>query len=810
MSVHVCVNLWGMSLSIADLDPNTPVIVGVGQASERLTDPGYEALGEADLAARAVTAAFADADGADLPSAVDTIAAIRSFEISTPLSAAPLGRPDNMPRAIGKRVGIDPRRAIQPGTGGQTPQTVLSELADDIAAGRSEAAIITGAEAISTVRHLQSKPDGERPSFAEEVGGQLDDRGYDLKGIVTVAEMRHGLTTVIPQYALLENARRHNTGLSRADYAKAMGELFAPFTKVAAANPHSAAPTERTAEELVTVTPENRLIADPFTRYIVARDQVNQAAAVLVMSVRAAQAAGIDPSKWVFLHGHAKTVERTALARPDLGSAPAAPAAVRHALEVAGIGLDDVAFMDIYSCFPIAVFNILDALGIAPDDPRGLTLTGGLPFFGGPGNNYSLHAIAEVVDRARRSPGEFGLVIANGGVLSKHAAGVYSTTPAPWRSDTSEPVQAALDAVPTVPTIGDADGPAILESYTVVPSKSGKRTGVVVGRLVDDSAPNGLGARFLANLDSDDDEFFDLLLNSDDPVGTKIFVRSFDKGNRVKLSEEAMRAKYPAVAPAFKDSYEHVEIRRDGHLLEVIINRPDARNALNPAANAELDSIFDAYFADDDLWVAILTGAGDKAFSAGNDLAATTSPAALSVPKNGFAGLTAREHLPKPVIAAVNGFALGGGCEIAMACHIIVADENASFGLPEVKVGLAAAAGGLVRLPRMIPPALARDLILTGRRISASEAAAAGLVSRVAPAGKVMDLAREVAEEILSASPTSVRASIATMEQSDGITDTIEAVRASTNVLDSLIVSGDTLEGIMAFVMKRKPEWKGR
>ncbi|MBA5845947.1 acetyl-CoA acetyltransferase [Gordonia amicalis] len=799
-----------MPISIADLDPNTPVVVGVGQASERLTDPGYEALGEADLAARAVTAAFDDAGASDLASSIDTIAAIRSFEISSPLSSSPLGRPDNMPRAVAKRVGADPRRAVQAVTGGQTPQTMLTELAGVIAAGDSEAVVIFGAEVMSTVRHLQSKPDNERPSFAEEVGGQLEDRGFGVKGIITVAEVRHGLASVIPQYALLENARRHNTGLGREEYAAAMGELFAPFTKVAAANPHSAAPTVRDAAELVTVTPENRVVADPFTRYIVARDQVNQSAAVVVMSIRAAQAAGIDPSKWVFLHGHAETVERTSLNRPDLGAAPAAPAAVRHALEVAEVGLHDIDVIDIYSCFPIAVFNILDGLGLATDDPRGLTVTGGLPFFGGPGNNYSLHAIAEVVTRVRQSPGDFGLVVANGGVLSKHAAGVYSTTPAPWRADNSAQIQARLDAVPSVPTIGDADGPAILETYTVIPSKSGKRTGVVIGRLIDHAAPDGLGARFVANLDSDDDEFFDHLLTSDDPAGTKIVVRSFDKGNRVKLTEAAMNAKYPAVAPAFRDSYEHIEIRRDGHLLEVTINRPDARNALNPAANAELDSVFDAYFADDDLWVAILTGKGDKAFSAGNDLTATTSPAALSVPKNGFAGLTARASLPKPVIAAVNGFALGGGCEIAMACHIIVADEEASFGLPEVKVGLAAAAGGLVRLPRMIPPALARDMILTGRRISATEAAAAGLVSRIAPAGKVLETARGVAEEILAASPTSVRASITTMEQSDAITDTVEAVRASTNVLDSLIVSGDTLEGIMAFVMKRTPEWKGR
>lgn len=313
-----------MPTTPVDIDPNTPVVVGVGQASERLTDPGYEALGEADLAARAVTAAFGDT-GAEVATAIDTIAAIRSFEISSPLSSSPLGRPDNMPRAVGNRVGVEPRRAIQAVTGGQSPQTMLTELAGTIAAGESEAALIFGVEVMSTVRHLMSQPEDSRPSFAEEVGGQLEDRGFGLKGIISVAEMRHGLASVLPQYALLENARRHESGLGRDAYIATMGELFAPFTDVAAANPHSAAPTARGAAELVTPTPENRIVADPFTRYIVARDQVNQAAAVVVMSVRAAQAAGIDPSRWVFLHGHAATVERTALARPDLGAAPAAP-----------------------------------------------------------------------------------------------------------------------------------------------------------------------------------------------------------------------------------------------------------------------------------------------------------------------------------------------------------------------------------------------------------------------------------------------------------------------------------------------------
>ena len=150
----------------------------------------------------------------------------------------------------------------------------------------------------------------------------------------------------------------------------------------------------------------------------------------------------------MFLHGHADLRERDLLDRADLSAGPASAMAVRHALAVAGIGADDLATIDLYSCFPAPVFNICDGLGLDPADPRGLTLTGGLPFFGGAGNNYSMHAIAETVQRARRAPGSYGLVGANGGIMSKYSAGVYSTTPAAWTPDRSAELQAEIDGWP--------------------------------------------------------------------------------------------------------------------------------------------------------------------------------------------------------------------------------------------------------------------------------------------------------------------------------------------------------------------------
>lgn len=783
-------------------DQNTPVLVGVGQASDRIDDPGYRRLSAVGLAAAAAAEALADsgADPAAVAAEIDTVAGVRQFEISTPLARAPLGRSDNYPRSVANAVGATPARAILEVAGGQAPQHLITELAAAIAAGSSQVALVFGSEAISTARHLASAQD--RPDFTEHADGDLEDRGFGLKGLVSRHAIAHGLTDAPSQYALFENARRASRGESRERYAAGMGALFAPFTRVAAKNPHAAAPTERSAAELVTPTERNRPIADPYPRYLVARDQVNQGAAALLMSTAAADRLGVPPARRVYLHGHADLRERDLLDRVDLAAAPASVAAARHALEVAGIGVDDLATIDLYSCFPVAVSVIADGLGLAPDDPRGLTLTGGLPFFGGAGNNYSLHAVAETVHRLRADPGAFGFVGANGGTLSKYSAAVYSTTPTGWRPDRSAALQAGLDAAPAVPQAREADGWGTVETYTVTHGRGGRRTGIVVGRLDAD------GRRFLAKAEGDD--MLAVLTGAPEPIGTRVFVRSFGVGNRVAVSAERMDELHPLRAAVLREGYEHVLVRRDGHLLEITINRPEARNSLHPMANEELDEVFDAYFADPDLWVAILTGAGDKAFSAGNDLVYSASGRPMWVPKNGFAGLTSRRSLPKPVIAAVNGFAMGGGCEIALACHLVVADTTARFALSEVRVGLVAGAGGLVRLPRTVPPTVATEMILTGRRLTADEALGYGLVNRVVEAGTALEGARGLAAEILAGSPTSVRASLQIMEETRGIPDVVDAVTFPSPALDELMASADAMEGVTAFAQKRAPRWTNR
>ena len=498
------------------MSDNTPVIIGVGEASERLDAPGYAALSPADLAGAAARAALEDALSAEaLARHIDVIAAVRQFETSHFRAVAPFGRSDNFPRAVARRIGADPARAILEPVGGQGPQHLVNEMAQAIGAGEVSMALLCGAEAISTVRAVASR--GETLDWSEEVGGQLEDRGYGNEQIVDHDLSKHGARTPISIYALFENARRARLGMNRADYALAMGELFAPFTRVAAGNPHAMSREVYSAVELATVTGPNRLTSDPFPRRLVARDQANQGAAVLITSVGRARELGVPEDRFVYLLGGADVRERIPTARVDLSRSPASVLAAKLALETAGLGIGDIDLIDFYSCFPIAVFNVRDGLGIAEHDPRALTITGGLPYFGGAGNNYSMHAIASMVRALRAAPGKIGLVAANGGFLSKYSVGIYSAKPAPWRGFDSAALQAEVDAWPAPPmTPGEGEG--VIETYTIDYSRQ-PPLAVVVGSL------EASGARFVAM--------------TEDPAITGAMIASDPLGARVTLKLDA-------------------------------------------------------------------------------------------------------------------------------------------------------------------------------------------------------------------------------------------------------------------------------
>jgi enoyl-CoA hydratase/carnithine racemase len=257
--------------------------------------------------------------------------------------------------------------------------------------------------------------------------------------------------------------------------------------------------------------------------------------------------------------------------------------------------------------------------------------------------------------------------------------------------------------------------------------------------------------------------------------------------------------------------FEFISVVQEARLTLITINRPDVLNALHPPAHRELATAFDAFQRDSSQWVAIVTGAGERAFCAGNDLKFRVAEGRERMPESGFAGLTARFDLDKPVLAAVNGLAVGGGFELALACDLIVADERAQFALPEVRVGLAALAGGLHRLPREIGLKAAMGIALTGRRVDAVEARQLGFVNEVAAAGTALDVARCWAGEILRGGPLAVRATKQTILRGldePGLSEALN-LQGQYPAVSAMYASGDATEGPRAFAEKRVPRWQG-
>jgi acetyl-CoA C-acetyltransferase len=474
------------------VENSTPILVGCGEVTDRTT-PFEAARSPFDLIAETARLALADTGAANLTKAIDTVAMLRLFSDSSHRFATRLGTSTNPPRSIANRLGIAARRYLYTHSGGNMPQFLVNTFAEAIARKEMRAAIIVGGEALRTQRALERA--GANVSWSEDPGGQPELIG-DPRRAWSDAEDRHNLRAAITMYPLVENAIRGSRGRSIADHLRSMGRLFARFSEVAAGNPLAVRREVYSAERLATVDAQNRWIGFPYPLLMNSSAFNDQAAALIMTSVGEARRLGIPETNWVYLHGCADGNDGWHVSeRADLHRSAAIRLGARKALDMAGKQWADIRFFDLYSCFPAAVEIGCQEIGLAEDDPRGLTITGGLPFFGGPGNNYVTHSIAEMMRRLRGSRASFGLVTANGNYVTKHSFGVYSTTPiaGPWRRESPSELQRELDRLPKAPLVERASGPATVETYTVMHGKCGPEYSVLFGRLKES------GARFIAN-----------------------------------------------------------------------------------------------------------------------------------------------------------------------------------------------------------------------------------------------------------------------------------------------------------------------
>ncbi len=438
-------------------DPRAACLIGVAQAIVR---PG---TGDADepLAVweQVVREAVADSGGRGVLEAIDSFNVVhcQSWQYDDPAAR------------LAARLGVECRHGHYSGMGGTTPQLLVQHLADVIAAGDIDVAVVVGAEALATKRRL--KKDGHRPAWSHPA---TDRDPFPFDDPFHPAEIAHEVFQAWLTFPVWDVARRHHLGVAPDAYRRAVGELLAPLTEVAAANPYAWFPVRRDAHELATPTAENRIVGYPYTKYEVSVMDVDLGAAVLVASHAKADELGVPPEQRVYLRGWCYATDPLYLAeRDELWRSPAMAAAGAEALRTAGVGIDEVAHLDLYSCFASSVHLALDALGVATDDPRPVTVTGGLPFAGGPGSNYVTHALAAMAQALRADPGSFGLVSGVGMHLTKHAFGVYSTTPGPIEWPDESGVQGRLDELPVRAIRDEASGPGTVAAYTVAHGRDG-------------------------------------------------------------------------------------------------------------------------------------------------------------------------------------------------------------------------------------------------------------------------------------------------------------------------------------------------
>ena len=462
-----------------------------------------------DLMVRALRAAAEDCDGvapgAAAPSGDALIRRADSIRVVVPLGWRTVNPALLVASRLGYEAGAEPGQLMLTAVGGNAPQALMHDACRSISEGELDVVLVTGAEAMYARALARREPSLAPLSWASQPAEGTPAPvpfGLDKPG-ATDLEMQRGVVLPIHAYPLFENALRAARGWSLDQHAARIGSLWSRFSEVAATNPDAWIRTPRSASEITTPGPDNRMVSFPYPKLCTANMQVDQGAGYIVCSAEAARSAGVPEDRWVFPLSGADANDHWFIShRPDLHRSPAIRLAGAAALELAGIGIDDVAAIDLYSCFPVAVQMAADELGLSVDDPgRPLTLTGGLTFGGGPGNNYTSHGIARAVGALRDDPGSVALVTGLGWYATKHSVGTYASRPPAhggsrpfaWRD-----VQPEVDALPQCRVDAAATGAVRVETYTVTFDREGApERGILACRTAD-------GSRAWGNVDDGD------------------------------------------------------------------------------------------------------------------------------------------------------------------------------------------------------------------------------------------------------------------------------------------------------------------
>ena len=474
-----------------NLPDNTPVIVGVGDIIDKREVDGPDPL---TLLGQASEIAFEDTGIKNVIDYLDAIGVVRfSVDFSTATNQSRFGY-SNFPRSLANKIGVKKDISeLYSGMGGNAPQVLLQEISKKIHANEIHCALISGGEVLQTM--ISKLKSGEKLNWEDSAGGKPEIIGINDEGF-SKEEKKHHMDLPSNVYPIFANAIRSSKSQSSEEHLRECSELFSKFSKVASLNPKAWFPKFRTPEEIEEISDSNRLVGFPYTKYLNSMIRVNMASSLVVMSEKLTKELKIPQNKKVYIHGSCVLNDIWNVSkRPSLNESPAIRECGKEVLSQAGISLSEISFLDIYSCFPSAVQIAQKELSLDSNDDRPLTVTGGLPYFGGPGNAYTMFSSSEMVKKLRSNPNEYGMVTANSWFLTKHAINIFSCKPPQeidWEKDFIK-LQSEINSREIKNFNIKPNGLGEVISYTIVQGRKNLEYGIVIGELEDKS-------KFIANI----------------------------------------------------------------------------------------------------------------------------------------------------------------------------------------------------------------------------------------------------------------------------------------------------------------------